>query len=84
MLDNSQARSYLQVGQVSPGLPVFLKLQHFSSSNFFYFEKWRYRTNKMVPRAYQKKHWKASFEKTQLFCVGEYAEYGFDQQRLIW
>ena len=28
------------------------------------------------------KHWKTSFEKT--FCVGEYAEYGFDQQRLIW
>ena len=30
-------------------------------------------------------HWKTIFEKTKLvFCVGEYAEYGFDQQRLIW
>ena len=28
-------------------------------------------------------HWKTSFEKN-FFCVGEYAEYGFDQQRLIW
>ena len=23
-------------------------------------------------------------EKNYFFCVGEYAEYGFDQQRLIW
>ena len=23
-------------------------------------------------------------KKTCFFCVGEYAEYGFDQQRLIW
>ena len=30
------------------------------------------------------KHWKTSFEKKLFFCVGEYAEYGFDQQRLIW
>ena len=30
------------------------------------------------------KHWKTSFEKNCFFCVGEYAEYGFDQQRLIW
>ena len=30
-------------------------------------------------------HWKTSFEKNWVFfCVGEYAEYGFDQQRLIW
>ena len=27
---------------------------------------------------------KTSFEKNWLFCVREYAEYGFDQQRLIW
>ena len=27
---------------------------------------------------------KTSFEKKLFFCVGEYAEYGFDQQRLIW
>ena len=25
-----------------------------------------------------------SFEKKLFFCVGEYVEYGFDQQRLIW
>ena len=31
-----------------------------------------------------KKHSKTSFEKKLFFCVGEYAEYGFDQQRLIW
>ena len=30
------------------------------------------------------KHWKTSFEKKLFFCVGEYAEYWFDQQRLIW
>ena len=36
--------------QVSPGLPVFLKPKHFFSSNFFHFGKWRYRTDKMVPR----------------------------------
>ena len=24
------------------------------------------------------------FEKKLLFCMGEYTEYGFDQQRLIW
>ena len=30
------------------------------------------------------KHLKTSFEKKLFFCVGEYAEYGFDQQRLIW
>ena len=30
------------------------------------------------------KHWNTSFEKKMFFCVGEYAEYGFDQQRLIW
>ena len=29
------------------------------------------------------KHWKTSFEGNCFFCVGEYAEYGFDQQRLI-
>ena len=29
-------------------------------------------------------HSKTSFEKKLFFCVGEYAEYGFDQQRLIW
>ena len=30
------------------------------------------------------RHWKTSFEKkTGFLCVGEYAEYGFDQQRLI-
>ena len=28
--------------------------------------------------------WKTSFEKKLFFCLGEYAEYGFDQQRLIW
>ena len=27
---------------------------------------------------------KTSFEKKTVFCVGEYAEYGFDQQRLIY
>ena len=27
----------------------------------------------------QNKHWKTSVEKTCFFCVGEYAEYGFDQ-----
>ena len=26
------------------------------------------------------KHWKTSFEKNFFFCLGEYAEYGFDQQ----
>ena len=31
------------------------------------------------------KYRKTSFEKKKLFfCVNEYAEYGFDQQRLIW
>ena len=29
-------------------------------------------------------HWKTSFEKSCFFCVGEYAEYRFDQQMLIW
>ena len=29
-------------------------------------------------------YWKTSFEKKLFYCVGEYAEYGFDQQRLIW
>ena len=29
-------------------------------------------------------HSKTSFEKKLFFCVSENAEYGFDQQRLIW
>ena len=28
--------------------------------------------------------WKTAFEKNCFFCVGELAEYGFDQQRLLW
>ena len=28
--------------------------------------------------------WKTSFEKNCVFCIGEYAAYGFDQLRLIW
>ena len=32
-----------------------------------------------------RKHWKTSFGKKNCFIVvGEYVEYGFDQQRLIW
>ena len=37
-----------------------------------------------VMRSITVKQRKTSFEKTVFFCVGEYAEYGFDQQRLIW
>ena len=29
-------------------------------------------------------YWKTSFEKNCFFWVDEYAEYGYDQQRLIW
>ena len=28
--------------------------------------------------------WKTGFEKNCFFCVGELAEYGSDQQRLLW
>ena len=37
---------------------------------------------KYILNTAQFKHWKTSFEKN-FFCVGEYAEYGFDHQRLI-
>ena len=30
------------------------------------------------------KNWTTSLEKKLFSCVGEYAKYGFDQQRLIW
>ena len=40
------------------------------------------RSPNSIARLSSIKHWKTSFEKT--FCVGEYAEYEFDQQRLIW
>ena len=38
-----------------PGLTFFLKPLHYCYPNFFHFGRWRYRTDEMVPRDYQKK-----------------------------
>ena len=46
------------------------------------------RTNRQMIRAKYRDcrndHWLTSLKNELFFCVGEYAEYGFDQQRLIW